>query len=121
MKKEYNVNRKYLNEKQFSVLRQRAVRQAWKNEREFVEKTGRGSHNWTPLEKDELLKNGKVKGYEGQHMKSANEYPDFAGDASNIQFLKRRTMDKNEHLDAHKGDYRNPTNGYYNAKDKKNS
>ena len=68
---------------------------AWKNEREFVEKTGRGSRNWTPLEKDELLKNGKVKGYEGQHMKSANEYPDFAGDASNIQFLKRRTMDKN--------------------------
>lgn len=54
-------------------------------------------------------------------MKSANEYPDFAGDASNIQFLKRRTMDKNEHLDAHKGDYRNPTNGYYNAKDRKNS
>ena len=48
MKKEYNVNRKYLNEKQFSVLRQRAVRQAWKNEREFVEKTGRGSRNWTP-------------------------------------------------------------------------
>lgn len=35
-------------------------------------------------------KNGKVKGYEGQHMKSAKAYPDYAGDSDNIQFLKGR-------------------------------
>lgn len=51
-----------------------------------------------------------MRGYEGQHMKSANEYPD------NIQFLKGRTMDVNEHLDAHRGNYKNPTNGYYDPK-----
>ena len=39
-----------------------------------------------PAEKLELLQTGKVKGYEGQHMKSANEYPDFAGEPDNIQF-----------------------------------
>ncbi len=61
----------------------------------------------------ELLSNGKVKGYEGQHMKSAEAYTDFAGDPNNIQFLKGRKMDFNEHLDAHGGNYRNPTNGYY--------
>lgn len=59
------------------------------------------------------MSNGKVKGYEGQHMKSAEAYPDFAGDPDNIQFLKGRNMSVNEHLDAHGGSYRNPTNGYY--------
>lgn len=49
---------------------------------------------------------GKVKGYEGQHMKSAEAYPDKAGDPNNIQFLKGRNMDVNEHLDAHGGNYR---------------
>ncbi|WP_121616337.1 T7SS effector LXG polymorphic toxin [Virgibacillus halodenitrificans] len=111
--KEYSVKGKWITAKQFSVLRQKSVRQAWKAERELVEKTGRGSRDWTPDELDQLLTTGKVRGYEGQHMKSANEYPDFAGDPDNIQFLKGRTMDKNEHLDAHEGNYKNPTNGYY--------
>ncbi|PDY46803.1 hypothetical protein COL30_20625 [Bacillus pseudomycoides] len=57
-----------------------------------------------------------MKGYEGQHMKSATEYPDFAGEPDNIQFLKRRNMDVNERLDAHRGNYHNPTNGYYTPK-----
>lgn len=68
---------------------------------------------WTEVEKQELLTTGKVKGYEGQHMKSAEAYPDQAGDPNNIQFLKGRNMDVNEHLDAHGGNYNNPTNGYY--------
>ncbi len=112
-KKEYNVNGKWLTDNQFSALRQKAVRQAWKAEKELIDKTGRGSRDWTPDELEELMTTGKVKGYEGQHMKSANEYPDFAGDPDNIQFLKGRTMDVNEHLDAHGGSYHNPTNGYY--------
>ncbi|WP_237179233.1 hypothetical protein [Paenibacillus sp. MMS18-CY102] len=115
-KKEYNVNGKWLNDKQFSALRQKSVRQAWKQEKELVETTGKGSRDWTPEEKQELLQTGKVKGYEGQHMKSASEYPDFAGDPDNIQFLKGRNMDVNEHLDAHGGNYHNPTNGYYDPR-----
>ena len=115
-KKQYNVKGKWLTAKQFSVLRQKAVRHAWKAEKELVEKTGKGTRNWTESELVELLSTGKVKGYEGQHMKSANEFPDFAGDPDNIQFLKGRTMDINEHLDAHKGNYQNPTNGYYDHK-----
>jgi hypothetical protein len=62
----------------------------------------------------ELITNGKVMGYEGQHMKSATQYPDYAGDPNNIQLLKGRNMDINEHLLAHNGNYSNPTNGYYN-------
>ncbi|WP_399627925.1 T7SS effector LXG polymorphic toxin [Sporosarcina sp. SG10008] len=115
-KKQYNVNGTWLIDKQFSALRQKAVRQAWKHEKEYVRKNGKGTRDWTPEEIQELLQNGKVKGYEGQHMKSANDNPDFAGDPDNIQFLKGRNMDVDEHLDAHGGSYHNPTNGYYDPK-----
>ena len=111
--KTYNVNGKILSEKEFSALRQKAVNQAWRHEKELIIKTGKGTRDWTPEEIQELMLNGKVKGYEGQHMKSAKAYPDFAGNADNIQFLKGRNMNVNEHLDAHGGSYRNPTNGYY--------
>jgi hypothetical protein len=63
-----------------------------------------------------VKKIGRVKGYEGQHMKSATEYPDLAGSPANIQFLKGRNMDVNEHFDDHRGNYHNPTNGYYTLK-----
>lgn len=43
-----------------------------------VTKTGRGTRDWTPEEIQELMSNGKVKGYEDQHMKSVEAYPDFA-------------------------------------------
>ena len=46
-------------------------------------------------------------------MKSAAEYPEYQGDPDNIQFLTRE-----EHLDAHKGSWQNPTNWYYNPETK---
>ena len=42
-------------------------------------------------------------------MKSAAKYPEYRGDPDNIQFLTY-----NEHLEAHKGSWQNPTNWYYN-------
>lgn len=46
-------------------------------------------------------------------MKSATEYPEYQGDPNNIQFLSR-----DEHLEAHKGSWQNPTNWYYNPETK---
>ena len=46
-------------------------------------------------------------------MKSAAEYPEYQGDPNNIQFLTRE-----EHLEAHKGSWQNPTNWYYNPETK---
>lgn len=46
-------------------------------------------------------------------MKSAEAYPNKAGGPNNIKFLKGRNMGVNEHLDANGGNYKNPTNGYY--------
>ena len=88
--------------------RSAAVRKAWKNELALVEATGKGTRNWTVSELDELLNTGKVKGYDGHHMKSVKGRPDLAGDPSNIQFLTRK-----EHYMAHGGNWRNVTTGRY--------
>lgn len=42
-------------------------------------------------------------------MKSTEMYPEYQGEPGNIQFLTRA-----EHLDAHDGNWQNPTNWYYN-------
>ena len=66
------------------------------------------SRNWSDAEISELLLNGKVRGYQGHHMKSVKGYPNLAGDPNNIQFLTRL-----EHLRAHNGNFRNITHGRY--------
>ena len=85
-------------------LRRQAVNTAWKQEKELVESTGKGSREWTKMEKKQLLDNGKVKGYDGHHMDSVKNNPDKAGDPNNIEFQSR-----NEHLDAHGGNWKNQT------------
>lgn len=97
--------------------RQKAVRDAWSREKELVSK-GQGTVDWSSEQQKELMETGHVKGYEGQHMKSVNEYPEYASSADNIQFLTH-----DEHLEAHnsgeeKSGYRSPTNGYYDASTK---
>ena len=89
--------------------RAKSVRQAWKLEYENVINGGSGiSRAWTRSEVNELLINGKVKGYQGHHMKSVKGYPELAGDPHNIQFLTRA-----EHLKAHGGNFRNITHGRF--------
>ena len=95
--------------KRLSNERQKAVRDAWKEEKERV-KNGQGTRDWSPSQQKELLQRGAVSGYEGHHMKSVSLYPEYAGDSKNIQFLSEE-----EHLYAHQGNYHNPTNGYYDS------
>jgi RHS repeat-associated protein len=56
-------------------LRQKAVAQAWKQERELVIRNGQGTRLWTAAEKAELLKTGRVAGYEGHHISSTQQTP----------------------------------------------
>lgn len=93
--------------------RNRAVRNAWKRERQLVLE-GKGTRDWTPEQQHELIEKGIVhdedgKAFEGHHMSSVKAHPEYAGCADNIQFLSRP-----EHEAAHGGDFHNPTNGYYN-------
>lgn len=90
----------------------RAIRKAWARERELV-LAGKGSRNWTPEQREQLITKGKVydadgKAFIGQHMKSVSGFPDNQGDSENIQLLSQE-----EHLEAHKGDWHNVTNWYY--------
>ena len=93
----------------------KAIREAWKNEKSLVQR-GQGTRDWTPSQQRDILEKGKAydengKAFEGHHMKSAEAYPEYQGDPQNIQFLSR-----DEHQDAHFGSFQNPTNGYYNPK-----
>ena len=54
----------------------------------------------------QLLKNGKISGFDGHHIFSVKDFPDLAGDPNNIKFLT-----KAEHLAAHSGNWANKTNG----------
>ena len=97
--------------KRLSYLRQNAVRQAWKDERNRV-LNGRGTRDWTTSEQQELISRGSVTGYDGHHMKSVQQYPEEAGNKEIIQFLTEK-----EHFEgAHSKDYHNATNGYYDVK-----
>jgi len=91
--------------------RKKAVREAWKTEKAHVH-DGKGTRDWSQSEQRQIVAKGRANGYEGHHMKSVKSYPQHAGNPHNIQFLNRV-----EHINgAHKGDTKNPTNGYYNPK-----
>lgn len=95
------------------VERNKAVREAWNKELELVQE-GKGTREWTLEQQKDILDKGRAyddngKAFEGQHMKSAEMYPEYQGDPGNIQFLTRA-----EHLEAHEGNWQNPTNWYFN-------
>ena len=99
--------------------RNKAIRLAWEKEQQLVQE-GKGTRDWTKEQQKDILDPDKGKAYdengrafEGQHMKSAAEYPEYQGDPENIQFLTRE-----EHLEAHKGSWQNPTNWFYNPETK---
>ena len=99
--------------------RNKAIRLAWEREQKLVAE-GKGTRDWSEDQQKDILDPDKGKAYdengrayEAQHMKSAAEYPEYQGDPDNIQFLTRE-----EHLEAHKGSWQNPTNWYYNPETK---
>lgn len=90
----------------------KAIKEAWEKERQLV-LDSKGTRDWTPEQQQSIIDKGKAyddqgRAFEGQHMKSAAEYPEYQGSPDNIQFLT-----KEEHLQAHKGNWQNPTNWYY--------
>lgn len=95
-------------EKAVQKERRNAVRNAWKNERTLV-MMGQGTRDWTAEEQKELIETGKIQGYQGHHMFSVANDNSLAGEPSNIQFLT-----KEEHLNAHGGDWHNQTTGRFN-------
>ena len=91
----------------------KAITAAWAKEKLLVD-DGKGTRDWTPDQQTDIQNKGKAydengKAYQGHHMKSAEAYPEYQGDADNIQFLMA-----SEHSAAHNnGNYSIPTNGCY--------
>ena len=63
-----------------------AIRAAWKQEIKLVSLGFPGE--WTPLERDELMRTGEVKGYSGEEIHSVHKYPSLLGQASNVRLVK---------------------------------
>ena len=101
-------------ERRLNHRRSLGVARAWRREKGLVCR-GCGTREWVLREQKIMLENGRVKGYQGHHMKSVARYPEYADDPNNIQFLCSRP-DNNEHLRAHGGDYRNETDGVYDVR-----
>lgn len=90
----------------------KAIAAAWENEQKRVNE-GKGTRDWTPKQQKDILERGKAydesgRAFQGQHMRSAEAHPECQGDPNNIQFLTRM-----EHLEAHDGNWKNPTNWHY--------
>ena len=90
-------------------MRQDAVDKAWKKEEEAVRK-GTSKYNWTEAEKNELLTNHKIHGYEGHHIFTVKELQDtvnqkLIADPDDIVFVKREV-----HIWLHDWNTNNPTN-----------
>lgn len=92
----------------------KAILAAWEKEQDLV-REGKGTRDWTQEQQQDILDRGKAydedgKAFHGQHMKSVEKYPEYQGDPNNIQLLS-----KAEHLEAHQGNWQNPTNWYYDS------
>ena len=87
--------------------RARGVRRAWAAEKKLVKAGKPGTRQWTRKEKAELLKKGKVKGYEGHHINNVHTNSKLADNPDNNKIVKGRS----EHLAEHGGDFKNPTAG----------
>ncbi|GKU31431.1 teneurin-3 [Clostridium folliculivorans] len=90
----------------------KAICKAWNAEQQLVQE-GKGTRDWTPEQQKDILEKGKAydekgKAFEGHHMLNVDKFPEHQGNPQNIEFLSRP-----EHLQAHDGNYQNPTLGYY--------
>ena len=73
---------------ELQTLRQQAVEEAWRREKELVLQ-GKGHRQWTVPQQMELITSDppRVTGYEGSHILDVKGHPEYSGDPDNIQFL----------------------------------
>ena len=85
-------------------MRNEGVKLAWEYEKADIKMGGKGSANWTPQERQEILDHDSVRGAEGHHGKNVADHPEGQADPDNIHFYKTRQ----QHLqEGHDGDWKN--------------
>ena len=93
--------------------RNRGVDLAWKYEQLDVSMGGKGTHEYTQEQIEELIETGRVRGFEGQHINSAASHPDLQGNPDNIKMLTH-----DEHFAEHGYNWNNQTSGDLIDRDK---
>ena len=82
----YGVREEKIIRQKLRQTHRSAVKAAWQQE---VQRVKLGFHGeWSPSERDELLRNGEVSGYIGEEIHSGHKYPALMGQASNIRFVR---------------------------------
>uniref|UniRef100_A0AAY4CW13 Teneurin-4 n=1 Tax=Denticeps clupeoides TaxID=299321 RepID=A0AAY4CW13_9TELE len=71
------------------LARQRAVAAAWARERRRLRHGEDASRAWTDAERQQLLAAGRVPGYDGFYVVSADQYPELADSPSNVHFMRQ--------------------------------
>jgi hypothetical protein len=75
---------------------------------QLVQETGAGTLDWTPSEIKYIQQTGELPdGIVGHHINNVADYPEWAGDPRNIEFVRGQTGN----LDAHGGNFQNSTTG----------
>lgn len=72
--------------------RKRAVEGAWEKERKRVELGDTGSRAWNEVEKQQLLSEGLVQGYDGYYALPIEKQPELSDCPSNIHFMTLSEM-----------------------------
>jgi len=75
--------------KSTKAARKKGVREFWKRERERLQRGEKGSRDWSPQQKQDILdgrvpKDATGKSIEGHHVDSVKDHPGRAADPSNI-------------------------------------
>jgi hypothetical protein len=75
-------------EEQIRQYKEQTASVAWEQERELVSLGHGGTRQWSETEKNQLLKFGKVSGYQGQYITNVDDNPKQATEPNNIVFVK---------------------------------
>ena len=82
----YGVREEKIIKQRLRQTHRAAVKRAWHQE---VRRVKLGFHGeWSPSERDELLRNGEVSGFIGEEIHSVHKFPSLMGQASNIRFAR---------------------------------
>ncbi|XP_071087575.1 teneurin-m-like isoform X3 [Haliotis cracherodii] len=69
--------------------KERAVASAWHTEKYLIQNSLPTRFEWEDEDAKELQANGHVNGWEGEYIRSPQDYPELSDDANNIRFIKQ--------------------------------
>lgn len=100
------------NDPSADTLRNSGVRQMWDYLKAEAQMGGNSS-GFTPEQLNELLERGKIRNFEGHHINSVDAFPDLQANPDNVVPLEEYRFGggPRNHLAAHGGNWRNPTEG----------